>query len=63
MPVQTTAVTRFSTGGAIWNRLGGDYSNKEAGSPPTGRVMSSLAAPGGLASKGGIAGKGGGLAG
>jgi len=28
-----------------------------------GRVMSSLAGPGGLANKGGIAGKGGGLAG
>jgi len=32
-------------------------------SPPTGRVMSSLAGSGGLASRGGIAGSGGGLAG
>jgi len=30
---------------------------------PTGRIMSSLVAAGGLASEGGIAGKGGGLAG
>jgi len=30
---------------------------------PTGRIMFSLAASGGLAHKGGIAGKGGGLAG
>lgn len=34
-----------------------------AGAPPTGRIMSSLAASGGLAGKGGIAGQGGGLAG
>lgn len=34
-----------------------------SGAPPTGRIMSSLAASGGLAYKGGIAGSGGGLAG
>ena len=33
MPIQTTAVTRFGISGGIWNRLGGDYSNKAA-SPP-----------------------------
>jgi hypothetical protein len=36
MPIQTTAVTRFGTGGAMWNRLGGDYSNKVAGVPSSG---------------------------
>ena len=34
-----------------------------APAPPTGRIMSSLAAHGGLAGSGGIAGQGGGLAG
>jgi len=33
MPIQTTAVTRLGISGGIWNRLGGDYSNKAA-SPP-----------------------------
>ena len=33
MPVQSTAVTRLGIAGGIWNRLGGDYSNKAA-SPP-----------------------------
>lgn len=34
-----------------------------AGAAPSGRIMSSIAAAGGLASGGGIAGNGGGLAG
>ena len=34
-----------------------------APTPPAGRIMSSLAASGGLAGQGGIAGKSGGLAG
>jgi hypothetical protein len=29
MPIQSTAVTRLGIAGGIWNRLGGDYSNKE----------------------------------
>jgi hypothetical protein len=33
MPIQATAVTRLGISGGIWNRLGGDYSNKAA-SPP-----------------------------
>ena len=36
MPVQATAVTRFGIGGAMWSRLGGDYSNKVAGTPADG---------------------------
>ena len=35
---------------------------RPAGPAPTGRIMSSLAASGGLAGEGGIAGRGGGLA-
>ncbi len=34
-----------------------------ADTPPSGRIMSSIAGSGGLAHKGGLAGKGGGLAG
>ena len=48
-----------------WRLAAGNvYSgNALGGAPPPGRIMSSLAAGGGLASKGGIAGNSGGLAG
>ena len=44
-------------------KLYGSFVGKTEEGAPTGRIMSSLAAGGGLVSKGGIAGKSGGLAG
>lgn len=44
-------------------KLYGSFAGKTEEGAPTGRIMSSIAASGGLASKGGLAGKGGGLAG
>lgn len=41
----------------------GVFAEDQAAAPAGGRVMSSLAASGGLAGHGGIAGQGGGLAG
>ena len=48
---------------AIPRQKNGSFAGKTAEGAPTGRIMSSLTASGGLTSKGGIAGKGGGLAG
>ena len=62
MPAKSgSEVTRLALYGGA-RKPYGSFAGKVGGGP-TGRIMSSIAGPGGLVSKGGIAGKGGGLAG
>jgi len=59
----TNPVADGTIGTSDRQHTGYGYVGIAADTPPAGRIMSSLAASGGLAGMGGIAGKGGGLAG
>lgn len=60
---KSTTVSHTATGGIVNNGLISAIAVFRTEAAGGGRIMSSLAGPGGLASRGGIAGDGGGLAG
>jgi len=62
MAYSGTQFTRIGPS-AVPRQLYGSFAGKTEEGAPTGRIMSSLTAGGGLVNKGGIAGKHGGLAG